>query len=179
MDGGKIVVRYAKAFYGFIKEKGVLKTVIKDIENILVLFDEQEFVNFLNNILIKPSKKVNVINEILKGKVDDSILKFIQLIVENRKELYLKRIFIYVLDLYNEEENIKKAKLISAYPLDEEIKSKLKKVLYNNFNYNFIFEEKVDKKIIGGFILNIDDLLIDASVKSTLNKLKRELLTNK
>lgn len=179
MDGGKIVIRYSKAFYELIKENNVVDNVINDIENILLLYNEKNFTNFINNVLIRPSEKFKILGEILSGYINDYTLKFLKLIIENRKESYLKRILIHILDLHNEERKIKKASLISAYPINNEFKLKLNSILKERLNYDFIFEEKIDKKIIGGFVLQIDDLLIDASIKNSLNKIKKELLIRK
>jgi len=176
MDGGKIVIRYAKAFYELAKENKIVDVVIEDVKNIITLFDEEIFIQFINNILIRPSEKFKIINELLSENININTLKFLELIIKNGKENYLKRILIHVIDLYNRDNKIKKANLISAYPLTDDFKKKLNSILKDKLNYDFIFEEKVDKNIIGGFVLYVDGLQIDASVKSNLKKIKKELI---
>ena len=45
---------------------------------------------------------------------------------------------------------------------------------FNNLQFKYILENKVDKNIIGGFILRVGDVQYNASVAHKLNRLKQE-----
>ena len=76
---------------------------------------------------------------------------------------------------YNIYKNQKTAVVTTATPLDESTrKEMLQKVMILTKNNNVTLENKVDKNIIGGFILRVGDVQYNASVAHKLNRLKQE-----
>ena len=77
-------------------------------------------------------------------------------------------------DLYNEKVGNQNVTLISATKLSDEllreIKSKVKSLTSKNVHLN----NKVDKNLIGGFILKVGDKQYDASFKQQLKNLEQE-----
>jgi F-type H+-transporting ATPase subunit delta len=66
-------------------------------------------------------------------------------------------------------------KLITTEPAGNDMKSKLV-ALIGKREEQVDFAAKTDEDIIGGFILEIDDLRLDASIKNQLNQLRLELI---
>jgi F-type H+-transporting ATPase subunit delta len=81
--------------------------------------------------------------------------------------------------LYNQEKNIEKASVTTAFPIDDAMREKiLAKTASLVGNKTITLENKIDESIIGGFILRVGDIQIDASVLNKIGKLKRELKDN-
>jgi F-type H+-transporting ATPase subunit delta len=65
--------------------------------------------------------------------------------------------------------------LITTEPASADIKNKLVELIKKK-NEQVDFQTKTDNEIIGGFILEIDDLRLDASIKNQLNQLRLEFI---
>ena len=66
---------------------------------------------------------------------------------------------------------------MTALP-DPGLKDKLKQVVLEKTGFDLILEESIDPDIIGGFILEVEDLRMDASVEAQFRRLRRELIDN-
>ena len=177
MDQSKINVRYAKAFFTLAKEKGLTTELRKDAELIAsVCATSSDFILLLESPVVKVSKKIKALKSIFEGKVNLYSLNFLVLIAENKREKNIPGIFRNLENLYRQEEGIKTALLTSAQPLTDEIVLQIQKELETEFNAKVELSRKVDHKLIGGFVLRVDDKQYDASVSTKLKKIKEKLL---
>jgi len=177
MDQSKINVRYAKAFFTLAKEKGLTIELRKDAGLITsVCTTSSDFILMLESPVVKTSQKIEALKRIFEGKVNALSLNFLLLITENKRENYLQGIFRNLEDLYRREEGIKSAILTSAQPLNETLVLQIQKVLETEFNAKVELSQKVDSKLIGGFVLRVDDKQYDSSLSTQLKKIKEQLL---
>jgi F-type H+-transporting ATPase subunit delta len=179
MNESKISVRYAKALFELGKEQQLIDTVIKDIQ----LVDElcktsSDFWLMLESPVVKTSHKRSSIKLIFGDKINEISLKFLDLVVQNRREGYWKNISRNFLALCRKDQGIVSAKLTLAKSIDELSKKNLNDLLAKSFNAKIEMEEVLDEDIIGGFVLRIEDQQLNASVSYQLNQIKRELLSN-
>ena len=58
------------------------------------------------------------------------------------------------------------------------LKERLQDVLGKKTGSEVFLEEKTDPSVLGGFVLDVDDLRLDASVSGQFRKLRRELIEN-
>ena len=68
--------------------------------------------------------------------------------------------------------------LTTAVKVDPEIRKQITDLISEVFKTRVELEEVIDKEIIGGFILKVEDNYIDASIRNKLRKIKKELLGN-
>jgi len=177
MDQSKINVRYAKAFFGLAKEKGLTSELREDARLISGVCNEiVDFILMLESPVVKTSQKIKSIKSIFDGKVNVLSLNFLVLIAGNKREKYIPGIFRNLEDLYRREEGIKTAVLTSAQSLEADIVSQISKMLEKEYQAKVELSEKVDEKLIGGFILRVEDQQYDASISTQLKKIKEQLL---
>lgn len=69
-----------------------------------------------------------------------------------------------------------KVKVVSSYPLQDEQRENLKKVLGKKLGANISLEEKVKKELISGLILEMGGLVVDGTLKNRLHQAIPELL---
>ncbi|PKQ60911.1 ATP synthase F1 subunit delta [Labilibaculum manganireducens] len=179
MNESKISVRYAKALFELGKEENLIESVIKDIQ----LVDEvcktmPEFWLMVESPVVKTSQKRTSVKLIFGDKINQVSLNFLDLVVQNRREIYLKDISRNFLSLCRKDKGVLSATLTSASAIEKESNRKLSELLSKSFNAKIELQEVVDKEIIGGFVLRIEDQQLDASVSNQLNLIKRELLSN-
>lgn len=179
MNESKIGVRYAKALFLTGKEENLLDPIKQDIELFLSCYDTMgDFKEFLDNPVIKPSDKKRIFQKIFKDRVNQITMSFFDLIVHNKRELYLKAAARYFLQLYKQDKGIMSATITTPIPLDQQIRDAIIKQIRKKFRAKVEIEEFVDKSIVGGYIFRIEDQQIDASISSGLEKIKRELINS-
>lgn len=176
MNESIISVRYTKAIFKLAVEKNSLETVKADMEQVYAVMAESEALkSIFQNPVLKPSKKIDIIKQIFEGFHPLS-LSFIELLITNRREIYLQDITRNFLDKYRQHKGIEPAVLITAIKADNTILAKVDQLLHNGLKKEIELSNQVDDKIIGGFILRIGDNQYDASVRSGLDKIKRRLI---
>ena len=128
---------------------------------------------FISNPAISLKIKHELLNDIFSNKINPKILNFIKLITEKGRFLQLNEI----IEAYNYETNeingIKRADIISAVELSEEQKKSVIERLSNKMKKSISANYIIDKSIIGGLVIKIDDNVIDNSLKNKLDRLKR------
>jgi F-type H+-transporting ATPase subunit delta len=106
-------------------------------------------------------------------------MKFINLVLEKRREAILGAIANSFIDLYNDLKNIVKATVVTANAITEDTRNKvLSQLKLVAGDANILIEEQVDESIIGGFVLRIGDTEYNASIANKLQQLKREFVSN-
>lgn len=180
MAGFRAAKRYAKGLMQFASETGKAAEInqeMVDLKN--AIQSNRELASFLNSPVLDSKKKNAVLAEIFKD-FSPSTKNFISLVVNQRREGFLRQIATQYNTLYDHSINSRTAEVVTATELSDElvqdIVNKAKVNLGENFTYKI--ENKVDPSLIGGFILRVGDKQIDTSVKSKLTRLKKEFDIN-
>lgn len=178
MSVSKIANRYAKSFIDLGKERNVLDALILDVKSFLEMTENRDFLLFLKSPIINAEKKLKVFNAMLEGKVKEETMAFFQLVVKKGRESILPQILHNVLDRYNDMQGVTKVHVTSASELSEDdfkkISDKLKKSSLVKERIEFV--KNIDSSLVGGFIIEIDDKLLDASIAGKMNKIRKQLI---
>jgi F-type H+-transporting ATPase subunit delta len=176
MNESIISVRYSKAIFLLALEKGVLDKVKSDMEIIFSIMSEsKELQNIFQNPVLKPSKKQEIIKKGFPG-FDPMTLSFINLVIKNRREIHLFDISRNFLTKYKQHYGIESAIFTTAVNVEPMMLKKVKDLIKIVLKTEVELANKIDKNIIGGFIIRVGDKQIDSSVKSSLNITKKKLL---
>jgi F-type H+-transporting ATPase subunit delta len=178
MNHSKIPVRYAKALISSAEEQEILDPVRTDMESLLgIIKSVPDFSELLHSPIIRPSKKLEVLSAIFTGKVQPLTLSFFRLAVKNNREEHLSGMARMYIDLYKKVKGIKIATLKTAAPIDKETREELVRMIRKTFNAEIELHEETDKELVGGFVLQVEDQQMDASIAGQLKKIKRELMS--
>jgi F-type H+-transporting ATPase subunit delta len=176
MDTGVISNRYAKAIYNYASEH---KEENRLREELKILSEQFIAVSALNSVLNDPtvpsSVKIKLLTTAVGSDSSNSYRQVIRLIVKNGRARYMRFIALMYDKVYRKAKNRIIMKLVTTEPASDEMKNKLVDLIKRN-NEQVDFMEKTDKDIIGGFILEIEDLRLDASIRNQLNQLRLELI---
>lgn len=179
MKEAKLQSRYAQSLYTLAKERNLVEQVYKDVLSIKdICLNNREFQLLLKNPVVKPSLKKRIMTSVFSVDCQTLTIKFLDFIVEKRRDVYLLGICDEFLEIYYKEHNIKKASLIVSKEISLATKQKIKEVLQKEFDSDIDLETKVDENILGGFSLCIEGKLYDASYRKKLEDLKKELVSN-
>jgi F-type H+-transporting ATPase subunit delta len=176
MNDSKISVRYSRALFQSALEKKILDKVNQDMILITEICKVPETKEFLHSPVIVPSKKIDIFHKILGENVEKITLSLIDLVVRNGRESFLPAIARVFINETMKYKGITKSVLTTASKVDEKVKKQITELISDVFSTKAELEELIDPEIIGGFILRVDDNYIDASVRTKLNKIRKELM---
>jgi len=175
MKSSKASIRYAQALLDLAIENNNLEAVTRDMAYLKTVNDEnREFQLFLGSPVIKSDKKVAVLNEIF-GDFDKISKSFITLIAKNSREAILPAIAESFTELLNLKNGVVPVTLTSAAKLDDSVKKQILDKLQASIKGTLQVTEVINPDLIGGFVVRMGDIQIDASVASKLSQLKQRL----
>lgn len=180
MQNTRVASRYAKSLLGLAAEKGKLEQVYNDMLYLQQLNKgSREFLNLLRSPVVKADVKIKAINAVTKGKINDITIAFTTLLINKTREADLPEVITSFIQQYKKKKNINTVKLTTAVPVSDEVKKQLIEQVKKTANLqNIELETTVDPDIIGGFVLQLGDKLIDASIAYELKNVSRQFENN-
>ena len=180
MKGTRVALRYAKSLLSLADERNILEQVKDDMLTLASVCEENsDFRDMLKSPVVKSDRKAAILKQVFEKEVCELSMKFINLVLEKRREAILGAIANSLIDLYNDLKNIVKATVVTANAITEDIRNKvLSQLKLVAGDANILIEEQVDESIIGGFVLRIGDTEYNASIANKLQQLKREFVSN-
>ncbi|MBQ3655565.1 MAG: ATP synthase F1 subunit delta [Bacteroidales bacterium] len=177
MNNSKISVRYAKALFQTAVEKNIETEVRGDVASLLeCIKSSEDFRALLESPVIAPDNKIKIFDAMFGGKFQKLTSDFFAMTVKNKREGFLKIICLNYLGFYAKGKNIRKVVITSAAKLDGESASQIEMLVKKqDENSTVELSEQVDENILGGLIIQIDDKVYDASIRTQLKKVKEKL----
>jgi F-type H+-transporting ATPase subunit delta len=180
MDENKISIRYAKALFNLAIEKKIIDEVKNDID---LIFQTSaavpEFKMILGSPVIKTSVKAKIFSELFSMQVNSITYSFLNLILLNKRESFLEDISRNFLAMYRKNNGYKSAVISSAFALDSKMVEQFRQLIRRKFKTEVELVCNVNRELIGGFVLRVEDQQIDSSVSAMLKRLNQELVKSK
>jgi F-type H+-transporting ATPase subunit delta len=180
MPNPRLAARYAKSLLDLSVEKNQVDAVYADMQWLQqVCKTNKDFVNMLRSPVISGDKKEKILQAVTTGKLGELTTAFNRLLVNKNRESYLPEIITAFVSQYKQYKNIYIIKLITAVPASEELKNAIISQVQKTTNMqNIEMETSVDSKLIGGFVLQAGDKLVDASIAYDLKHIARQFENN-
>jgi len=180
MPNPRLATRYAKSLLDLAVEKGQLEQVFADMQVLQqICKGNRDFITLLRSPVIKSDIKRKIVEAVTTGKITQLTTAFNSLLIKKGRESNLPEIITAFISQYKEHKNIHTAKLTTAVavsnPVRQAIIEQVKKA--SGFE-NIELDEKVDEDIIGGFVLQVGDKLVDASIAYELKTIARQFDNN-
>src|ERR1700744_614347 len=138
-----------------------------------------EFVTLLRSPIIKADKKEKVLDAITGGKISTITTTFYKLLLRKEREYHLPEIITAFISQYKAYKNITIVKLTTAEPVGEEVKNTILDKVRSAKNLPQIeLDTAVNEELIGGFVLEIGDQMVDSSVAFELNNIRKQFQNN-
>ena len=172
----RAAIRYSKAIFQIAKESNNLPNIKDDMDSIISAHESSEdFKKLINNTLINYSDRKEILSTVI-SKMNEKTNNLIDLLITNKRLSILYDIAHGFNDIYNRENNIERARVITATPISDKIKTQVLKKLQKLSNKSVEIENIIDETILGGFILRYENREYNASFSQRLTKLKSELI---
>lgn len=174
----KVAKRYAKSLLDLAREQGALDTVYADMQQVVSVCDaNRDLVMLLGNPIIATDKKLTILKTVF-ASVSRMSSAFFEILTRKGRESHLAGIAKEFVAQYKKSKGIESATVISAVALDDNLRKQVQELVRAGGKSEVELVEKVDPKLIGGFVLRMGDKQYDASVSSELRKLTRDFSAN-
>jgi len=174
MNNSKIAVRYAKALFDLAMEQNSIDAVYEDMKAVYRLCAMPEVREIITNPVISQKKRNDIIVALAGDGSDKLTIKFIDLMFGHGRGDHLGAAARNYLDLTRRHRGIRQVTVTTAVPVSGKIREELADVITGTGHGTVEFIEKVDGSVMGGFIIRVDDAYIDASVRTRLNRFRKE-----
>jgi F-type H+-transporting ATPase subunit delta len=180
MPNPRLASRYAKSLLDLAVEKNQLEEVFADMQWLSkVCKSNRDFVNLLRSPVIKGDTKKKIMEAITGGRISEMTAAFNRLLITKGRESDLPEITTAFITAYKVKKDIKTIRLTTAAPISEEVKNSIISQVKSTSGFsNVELEEKVNENLIGGFVLQVGDKLIDASVAYDLKNIAKQFENN-
>lgn len=180
MDNGLIPHRYAKALYKLALEHGNTRQVYDEMKQVISAFEtDPRLSKVLANPFVSRDDKAALLKAAAGDKVENDYLGFVKLILDSHREEYARLMALAYRDIYRQANHIARVKITTAAVLPDSDMQKLRALVENAFpDTSLEFSYDVNADIIGGFVIDVDDARMDASVSNEIEQLRLNLLSH-
>lgn len=178
MNDGLIPNRYAKALYKYALEQGVSEMVYLQMKRLSESYEAvPELKKMVDNPFLPVADREKVLLTAAGAEKNECLDQFILLVIKNNRESFMREIALAYGEIYREANNIAQVNITTAIELPEDKLSQIIEVVKHELNGKTIEKTvSVDPDLVGGFTVKVDSMLLDASIKNELKKLRLKLL---
>jgi F-type H+-transporting ATPase subunit delta len=172
-----VAERYATALYDLADESKALDAVAEDLRTIKNLISgSPELRRFLRSPLINRQDQTKGIQAVLAAsKTGDLVRRFVGVVGGNRRLFALPGIIDAFLRHLAKRRGEVTVHVSSARPLSAEQSAQLTDALKKSVGQKINIESKVEPELIGGLVVRVGSRMVDTSIRSQLQKLRRAL----
>jgi F-type H+-transporting ATPase subunit delta len=166
---------YANALFEAAKEEGRLERVREDLEGFRQAVDEiPELRAVIENPELDTRQRADALRAVLED-ADELVRNFLLLVTEKGRAHELDEIVEEFETLVAREEGILDVELTTAVELSDDDARRILERIESVSAQKLRASRKVDPSLIGGFVLQAGSHRVDASVRSRLENLRRQL----
>lgn len=175
MAAERLSYRYAKSLIDLAREQGALEKIKENVEVLLKATEHRELLLLFKSPIVSKMKKASIIEELFGDDFEDMTMSFMDILLTKGREAYIPEIAQEFINQYRAGKHISTVQLTTAEPITDEALNAVRSKLEQSgvLEQNVEIETKVDKSLIGGFKLEFNDRLYDASVAHRLNEMRK------
>jgi F-type H+-transporting ATPase subunit delta len=180
MTNPRLAGRYAKSLLDLAIEQNQLDAIHSDIRLLQAVCRENaDFVGMLKSPVVTGDKKEKIMDAVLEGKLQPLTQSFLKLLIRKTREYNLPEIVSAFIEQYNKLNDIHQIKLVTAVPITDALKKSIAdKITATTPMKKIELETAVKDELIGGFTMEYEGNLIDASILRDLNDVKKQFQNN-
>ena len=168
--------RYAQAIFLIAEENGDQEQWLADLEVLATSSKNSDFIAFIDSPKIESAKKTEVIREAFAGSISDLALNMASLLASRNAVASLAAIADAFQELVDSEKGIERAEIVSAVALTDAQQKEITDKLTQMVGKKLSVTTYVDESILGGYLAKVGDRLVDGSVKTQLEDMRRDLI---
>jgi F-type H+-transporting ATPase subunit delta len=166
---------YAEALFDVAKEKGKLDTIGADLAQFAEAVEaDRDMQVFLFSPHFASAEKAAGLRRAVSG-ADPELLNFLELLIEKGRTTELFRIRREFEALWKVESKRIDVTVTSAVELDPAVVAKIGEEIERQTGQRVDLASRVDDEILGGIVLQVGNMVLDASIRSRLEKLRKSV----
>lgn len=172
-----IFLRYAIALFSLAKEENKIETYLDEANQLIDIINESEtLITFLKDYGIEEDEKKKVLETIFKDKIQNNLLYFLYVVVDNQRGKYLKEILTEFVKYTYKTLNVQTGIIYSTIPLKETDIKKIENKVEKIMNSKIKLKNQIDTNLIGGFKIVVGYTVFDNSILNKIQNLKKDIL---
>jgi F-type H+-transporting ATPase subunit delta len=175
MPSGSAGRRYAQAIFELAQEQNKLEQWSNDLTALSQAFSQSQVQTFLENPKTPRENKVKFVETVLGKQVRPEALKLAKLLVHRDRQAYASSILQVYTGLWNKLRGIEVAHVTTAVPVGSKEETQIRSKLAGLTGKQVTLDLKVDPDIIGGLVAQVGDTLLDGSIRTRLQNLRKQL----
>ena len=179
MNRSIVISRYGLTLVKYVRATGQGEIVCAQAEAlekaISSVPDLRRMVTAADDV-VKPAEKLKLLETALGGQMSPEMRRFLTLLNDNGRMNLLEDILRDFLNIYRRSIGVRKAHLTTVGQPSERLLQRLREVVKQKTGDDVIIEVSVDPSIVGGFVFDLDEYLMDASVKHQLDLIREEFI---
>lgn len=130
---------------------------------------------FLESPRVDAASKKDILSRALQDRMPRLMVRFLQVLVDNRRQMLIPTIALEYQALLDEQESRLHAQVTVARAAGDDLVAAMAQALSRAFQKEVVPHVTVDPAILGGAIVRVGDTVIDGSVRRRLHTLRRQL----
>jgi len=177
MKADPIVSAYAESLFRLASAEEIADRVEEELHEVERLYQSNpEMKEFINNPRIKAEGKKDALVELLGDKLSRVTLNHMHLLIDQERGRILPKVAEEFYRLASEARAKVTAEVVTAVPISDSARDKLGETLRRLTKKDVFLRARVDESILGGAVVRVGDKVLDGSVLSKLNQLKKQML---
>ena len=167
--------RYAQAVLQIAIERDEVDQWLGDLEILASSTGNNEFALFADSPKIPTSDKIKVLQEAFGGSISQLALNLAFLLASRNAIGSLPEIADAFEDFVDKGKGLERAEITTSLQVDQDTIDEITEVLKNKVGKELLISTKVDPNILGGFVAKVGDRVIDGSVRTQFENMRRHI----
>ena len=178
MRDRKVAGRYAEALLRTAKPAGTLAACAESYAGVLeVMAAHRDLVIFLDSPQVREQEKKAVLGKVFGPQLEPVLMDFFNLLIDRNRIELLRDIGEVFAGLVEADGGLVRARVVTAIALPADLETKLRDKLAHVTGKTVILDKKVDPAVLGGVCVTLGDRIIDGTVRTNLDRLRKTLAT--
>ena len=166
---------YGRALFEVAQERGVLDDVRTQLGQFADALEQQrELAVFFFSPYFSSDEKKDGLTRMIEG-AEPAFLNFLEALLERHRMPAIFRIRTRFEELWDEEKQLLPVEVTSAVELDESTVRSIGERVGEQTGRTVELASHVDPEILGGIVLRVGNFILDASIRNSLNQLRKQV----
>jgi F-type H+-transporting ATPase subunit delta len=166
---------YAEALFEVARDKGKLDEIHEQLAQVAdAIADNRDLQVFLFSPYFSSAEKREGIGRVVSGG-EPELTNFLELLAEKHRMPAIFRIRARFDEMWAKEERRLEVRLTSAVDLPSDLVEQVGKQIEKQTGQTIELETDVDENVLGGIVLQVGNMVLDASVRNRLERLRKEV----
>lgn len=179
MNRSIVITRYALSLVKYVSETGGGDVVCSEAETLMQALrgvPELACMITASDDVVSPHDKIKLLQGALGSSVSHQMNRFLSLLIRQGRMPLAPDILRNFVVMYRRSQGVVRASLVTAEEPSEHLLGRLRTLVKQKTGFDVIIDVEVDPSLIGGFVFDIDEYLLDASVKRQLDIIREQFI---